>query len=274
MLLRPLALLAPVSFLRPFNRRTEAERARNFFDRALVEVGTAFLRDEAIELRSSPPSREPARSELPPGVERRHVTASVELRAAKDGKGPGTIAGYAATFNTSSVDLGGFVERLSPGAFSAVLEDDCRCLRNHNDEAILGRSTAGTLRLEQDATGLRFECDLPDTTAGRDTAESIRRKDITGCSFAFTIADGGQSWDFTSEMAVRTITKIGRLYDVGPVCYPAYESTRVDMRSFDAAKAARAANVLPAAPDPEQVRQSLSLAKARQRLAEALLIPE
>jgi uncharacterized protein len=220
------------------------------------------------EARSGP--RESARSELPAGVERRFVGTTVELRAAKDGKGPGTLVGYAATFDQSSVDLGGFIESIAPGAFSNVLEDDCRCLRNHCDESLLGRTTAGTLRLSQDSVGLHYECDLPDTTVGRDTAELVRLKNITGCSFQFTIADGGQTWDFAGSygdgMAKRTITKIGRLYDVGPVTFPAYESTKVDMRSFDAAKASRP-------PSPEQVRATLSRLKARQRFAEASVPP-
>lgn len=217
------------------------------------------------ELRSHAPAPITDRASIPPNVERRFVGTSVELRAAKSGQGPGTLVGYAATFDQSSVDLGGFVETLAPGAFTSVLEDDCRCLGNHRDEAILGRTTAGTLRLEQDTTGLRYECDLPDTTHGRDMAESIRRKDITGCSFQFTIADGGAQWDFNGPMAKRTITKIGRLYDVGPVTFPAYESTRVDMRSVEAARAA--ADQL----RQDSVTSSLTTAKARQRLAEASL---
>lgn len=201
-----------------------------------------------------------------PDAERRTVSKGVELRAAKDGVGPGAITGYAATFNQSSVDLGGFFEDLAPGAFSGCLTDDCRCLRNHADDLILGRTTSGTLRLEQDDVGLRYECDLPDTSAGRDTAEMVRRGDLTGCSFQFTIADGGAQWDFAGDVARRTITKVGRLYDVGPVTFPAYESTRVDMRSVDSARAADLeARAL-------HVQESLSRAKALQRVAEAYLI--
>lgn len=219
------------------------------------------------ELRSGP-DREPPRDgrRAAPGAERRFVGSGVELRAAKDGVGPGTLVGYAATFNQASVDLGGFVEVLAPGAFSTVLEDDCRCLRNHNDDLILGRSTAGTLRLEQDADGLRYECDLDDTSAGRDTARMVKRGDITGCSFQFTIADGGATWDFAGDVAKRTITKVGRLYDVGPVTFPAYESTRVDMRSVEAARAAAQEA------QTRHVQDSISRAKARQQVAEAYLL--
>jgi uncharacterized protein len=217
-----------------------------------------------IEIRSP---REVIRTELPPGVERRVISHRVEMRASKDGKGPGMLVGYAAMFNESSVDLGGWIEDIAPGAFTAVLEDDCRCLRNHEDESLLGRTTAGTLRIMQDTLGLKYECDLPDTTVGRDTAESVGRKDMTGCSFQFSVAEGGATWDFNGAVARRTVTKYSRLYDVGPVAFPAFESTRVDVRSFEKARSLHLSETL------EKARQTLSLhlAKARQRLAEATL---
>jgi phage head maturation protease len=39
-----------------------------------------------------------------------------------------------------------------------------------------------------------------------------------------------QDWDFSAPIAVRTITKASQLYDVGPVTFPAYDSTSVDVR--------------------------------------------
>jgi HK97 family phage prohead protease len=203
------------------------------------------------------------------GVERRYIGRPVELRAAREGsKGPGVMVGYAAVFNTASQDLGGFLEWIDPGAFAAVLKDDCRCLRNHEADNLLGRSSAGTLRLEQDTVGLRYECDLPDTTAGRDTAESIRRGDLTGCSFEFRVDPEGEAWDFSGPMPLRKIRRYSRLYDVGPVTYPAYDATRVDMRSFDAARAAQDL----ARARSERIAHELSQAKARLRLAEAELV--
>ncbi len=200
---------------------------------------------------------------VPAGVERRFIARPVEIRASE--KGPGKIRGYAANFGTYSVDLGGFRERLARGCFRDCLAagDDPRCLRNHDDNMLLGRRSAGTLALDEDDEGLVFECDLPDTQNGRDTAELIRRRDITGCSFQFTIAEA--SWDFSLEVPLRTVTRVGKLYDVGPVTFPAYESTSVDMRSFEAAKALH----IPAL--ALRVQKSISQAKARQRQAEALL---
>jgi HK97 family phage prohead protease len=234
------------------------------FMRLLSGLFIRVKRVGPVEYRSNP-AETASKSMLPEGVERRFHASKVELRAAKDGKGPGQISGYAATFEQMSCDMGGWYEKLAKGAFDHVLQDDCRCLRNHNDESILGRISAGTLEWIQDEYGLWFTCDLPDTQAGRDTAESVRRRDIQGCSFQFSIAEGGEEWDFAGPTAVRTITRVGKMYDVGPVTFPAYESTRVDMRSFNVARAAR--DVARA----EKVRQSISRAKARLRLAAASL---
>lgn len=197
------------------------------------------------------------------GRERRFIASGVSVRASKRGDGIGLLSGYAAKYGKSSVDLGGFLEVLAPGCFRSVMADDCRCLFDHRSEAILGRTTAGTLELVDDDEGLSFNCDLPDTSAGRDVRTSIKRRDITGCSFAFTVAEDGDTWDFNSAVAVRTIVRIARLYDVGPVTYPAYESTEVDARSLERALQKR--SLLPGNP----VSVSLSLANARLRLAAA-----
>lgn len=197
--------------------------------------------------------------------ERRSIVVPVELRAAKKAQSPGTLAGYAARFNMPSVDFGGWVEQIAPGAFRAVLEDDVCCLRNHEADQLLGRLRSGTLRLTEDAEGLAFECDLPDTQVGRDTAEMIRRGDMSGCSFSFRVAPDGDAWDWSGAVAKRTVHKFSRLYDVGPVTMPAYESTSVDCRSYQAAKADRDAKA-------QAVKDSIDLARARQRQAEAQLV--
>lgn len=161
--------------------------------------------------------------------EARTAPASLELRASKGGKGPGTLVGYTAVFNKFSEDLGGFREKIAPGAFRACLKQDVRALVNHDSNFLLGRSTAGTLRMAEDPIGLRVEIDLPDTSIGRDTAESVRRGDLTGMSFSF-VADR-DSWDHKASPAERTLLSIRDLYDVGPVAYPAYTDTSTAMRS-------------------------------------------
>ena len=161
-------------------------------------------------------------------IERRTATEGVELREEGDTL---TAVGYAATFDRRSQNLGGFVEQVKKAAFAkTVQEADVRALFNHEPDHLLGRSTTGTLRLSEDAHGLRYEVALPNTTLGRDVAELLRRGDISGSSFGFrTISD---EWSETADgYPMRTLTEVA-LRDVGPVTFPAYTSTEASLRSL------------------------------------------
>ena len=143
--------------------------------------------------------------------------------ATKEGKD--VVIGHAAMFNSLSEDLGGFREKIQPGAFDDVLKDDTRAYFNHDPNFLLGRVSAGTLRLSVDEKGLRYELDVPNTTAGRDLKENMRLGNITQSSFAFTIGKDGDAWERAENGAdIRTIKKVKRLYDVSPVSLPAYPS--------------------------------------------------
>jgi HK97 family phage prohead protease len=148
-----------------------------------------------------------------------------ELRANMESR---TIRGYAAVFGMSSEDLGGFREVIAPGAFDDILGDDVRALVNHDPSMILARTKSGTLRLFIDERGLGYEFDTPNTTYGNDLLESVSRGDVTQSSFGFTVKE--HSWN--KEERTRTILKVGRLFDVSPVTYPAYPDTDVAMRSL------------------------------------------
>ncbi len=129
-------------------------------------------------------------------LETRTLQRPVEVRA-KDGAGR-TIAGYAAVFN-STADIGdSFREIIAPGAFSGTLGGDVMALIGHDRNRVLGRTTAGTLRLREDDTGLAVEIDLPDTTDGRDLAVLIERGDVSGMSFGFVVTK--QRWDETGPV--------------------------------------------------------------------------
>lgn len=124
-------------------------------------------------------------------------------------------------------------ERIHPGAFDkAIGRDDVRALQNHDPRLLLGRTASGTLTLELTKEGLAYRIQTPNTTAGRDTIESLNRKDIDGSSFAFQIERGGVEWtEETVEVNGANITLYIRnlrslaLFDVGPVTYPAYTGT-------------------------------------------------
>ena len=149
-----------------------------------------------------------------------------EVRAAPEA-GQVRFAGYAARFNTWSQNLGGFREKILPGAFAeAVQTDDVRCLLNHNPDHVLGRNRAGTLRLTEDEQGLYFEVTAPDTGWARDLRVSVERGDINQCSFQFYAMDEEWNWAMpgSGDIDERTLKKCS-LSDVSIVTYPAYLDT-------------------------------------------------
>ena len=180
--------------------------------------------------------------------EKRFAPRKVELRQDGDKR---TIVGYAAVFYRAD-DPGtqyelweGVYERIMPGAFDRALgkkdvpAHDARGVFNHDGNYLLGRISAGTARLSVDDIGLRFEIDVPDTTAGRDLLVSLERGDVTGASFAFLPAKGGARWIDDGETEVRELLDLD-LFDFGPVTYPAYEATSAGVRSGGEAEEIRA----------------------------------
>jgi len=160
--------------------------------------------------------------------ERRTATEGVELR--EEGNTM-TAIGYASVFNRLSQNLGGFVERVAQGTFAKTIQEaDVRALFNHDADQVLGRSKSGTLRMQEDEKGLRYEIDLPNTQLGRDLAALLERGDISGSSFGFTtISD---EWGETEDgYPLRTLTEV-KLRDVSPVTFPAYTSSEASLRSL------------------------------------------
>lgn len=162
-------------------------------------------------------------------AERRFYSEPIGLEERAENKR--SITGYAAVFNRDSEDLGGFVERIAPGAFDEVLNDPAMVLFNHDPNLPLAKNGV-TAKLTVDERGLKYSFDAPNTSLGNDLLELIRSKTIDKSSFAFTVRE--QKWaepDNKKDPAIRTITKIERLYDVSPVTYPAYTDTTVAQRT-------------------------------------------
>jgi HK97 family phage prohead protease len=157
-------------------------------------------------------------------LETRTLIRPIEVRAGSTGR---TVAGYAAVFG-STADIGdSFREIIAPGAFSRSLGGDVMALVHHDRSRVLGRTTAGTLRMKEDDTGLAVEIDLPDTTDGRDMAVSIERGDVSGMSFGFIVTK--QTWDETGPVPMRTIEAVD-LIEVTITAFPAYADTSIAMR--------------------------------------------
>lgn len=164
-------------------------------------------------------------------LERRTVPVS-DLRAEGSGKSR-RIVGHAALFNSLSLDLGGFRERIDPGAFEGAERADVRALFNHDPNHVLGRTKAGTLKLKEDERGLLTEIHPPDTQLARDLATSIARGDVDQMSFGFrTLED---AWEKRDGENIRILKKV-ELFDVSPVTFPAYPETHVSARALDKAR--------------------------------------
>jgi uncharacterized protein len=164
--------------------------------------------------------------------ERRIAVAELRVVSADSGQ---KIAGHAAKFDLLSEDLGGFRERIAPGAFAKSIQSaDVRALWNHDANIVLGRNKSGTLRLSEDSAGLAFEVDMPDTQLVRDMVLApIARGDVNQCSFGFyTVSD---KWAKVDGEWVRTLLEC-ELFDVSPVTYPAYPQTDVAVRSLKTAQ--------------------------------------
>ncbi|MFE1090584.1 phage major capsid protein [Streptomyces albidoflavus] len=166
--------------------------------------------------------------------------AEIETRA--QARAPSTsddrkLSGYGVVFNAVSQPIGGmFTESIAPGAW-ANTDADVTATFNHNGDNVLGRTRSGTLRLTADATGIRYDIDLPDTELGRSVHELVKRGDLYGSSFTFVaLAD---EWDHSGDIPHRTVTKF-ELYELGPVLTPAYPDASVSARALERGIAAMA----------------------------------
>lgn len=124
--------------------------------------------------------------------------------------------------------FGPFDEMISPRALRGVLGspavDEVALLRDHVTSLLLARVGAGTLTLINSPTGLDIRATPVASPLGAETIELVRRRDLRGMSFAFTVA--GDSWhDQDSKIPLRVVEEIGELIDVSIVTYPAYRGT-------------------------------------------------
>jgi uncharacterized protein len=153
--------------------------------------------------------------------------AAVELRVASGRR----LEGYAAVFG-SPATIGNFRETILPGAFRASLatNGDILALVDHSPERLLARTASGTLRLAEDARGLAFAIDVPDTSLGRDVLAMAERGDLGGASIGFRVKD--EAWPSRDRRELRAVD----LVEVSVVhAFPAYAATSVTARSRQSA---------------------------------------
>jgi HK97 family phage prohead protease len=141
-----------------------------------------------------------------------------------------TLRGYAAVFRATSLDLGGFRERIAPGAFADSLKRrEIRAFHQHESAALLGRTRNGSLKLQEDRHGLSFELHLPQTQLAADVTELVARGDLSRMSFGFMVPKGGDDWSYERGQTIRTLLNVD-LLEISIVPEAAYEQTSVALR--------------------------------------------
>lgn len=182
-------------------------------------------------------------------LERRFTPGAVEVRAAK----PRVIGGYAAKFNKTSRNLGGFVEQIAPDFFNKSAGDGWpNVMARYNHEDLLGTTSAESLRISVDDTGLVYEVDMLTDSVSERVLQLVTRGDVQKSSFAFyTFED---DWAMTEDgFPLRTLVS-GQLVDVAPVDDPAYLDTSTGLRSLAEQRNVDIEEVRKLAADNELVR--------------------
>lgn len=145
------------------------------------------------------------------------------------------ISGHFAVFN-SDYEIGpGMSESIAPGAFLGSLNGDVRALTNHDSTLVLGRTTAGTLRIWEDEIGLAGDILInPKDSDAMNTRERVLRGDVNQCSFGFRILN--EETDYRPDGSVHWTIREVELYEVSVCTFPAYEATNVQARSEELAE--------------------------------------
>lgn len=193
-----------------------------------------------------------------------------EIRANNDEKNGDHITGRPIVYN-SKTDLGYFDEVIEAGALDGANLKDVRFLVNHNTDMIpLARSRNNnensTMQLEVDKDGMaiRVNLDTENNTEAKNLYSAIKRGDITGMSFMFTIDE--EDWaDLRTDHPTRTIKKIGQVFEVSAVTFPAYESTEISARDKEALESAKATLESVRESQLLESRNALELEKAKNR---------
>lgn len=159
---------------------------------------------------------------------RRHFATKLQVR--EDGDGNQVATGTAVVFNSLSLDLGGFRERVQPGALDWSLENvPLKLLHAHDSRFVLGSQAANTLDITKTQDGIDFEARMPPTSWARDLYISMERGDVAGCSFGFNIRRGGVEFAEEDGRAVQILTDV-EVREISVTAFPAYLETSANVR--------------------------------------------
>jgi|688.fasta_scaffold69698_2 HK97 family phage prohead protease len=133
-------------------------------------------------------------------------------------------------------DMGWYREKINATAFAGCDMSNVVSLFNHDSNEILSRTTGKqddlTLMIENNQ--LKYKYQIKNECAEK-VAENIGLGFITGSSFMFRVKT--DSWSSGADgVDEREILEIEKLYELGPVTFPAYQTTTVAARSRDMSK--------------------------------------
>lgn len=171
-------------------------------------------------------------------AERRSATACLQDVEWREEDGKLEFRGLAAVFDSSSRDLGGFVEKIQRGSFRSVLDKNPDVVFlgfQHDPRSVMARTSNGTLGLSETPRGLEVRADLAPTTQAKDLRILVKRGDVSEMSFGFKCkpGDGGRdSWSENEGVTTRTIHSFSDLVDVSTVVGAAYAGTTTSMRAL------------------------------------------
>ena len=149
----------------------------------------------------------------------------IQFRAEDTDDGKMEIKGYAAVFN--SPETYWYTELIDSKAFDEADMTDVVLRYNHNDSfMVLARTRNKSLDLSVDEKGLFMDARLQDDISEhRNIFNAIKSGLIDKQSFAFTVDE--DTYDYDTD--TRTITKIGKVFDVSVVDQPFYNATDVNV---------------------------------------------
>ena len=166
---------------------------------------------------------------------RKFSAAEMETRTAEDGAM--IVEGYATTFNQpyelwrdKEITV---MEQVDRNAFDETDMTDVIMQYDHEGR-VFARIANRTLELESDEHGLKIRANLGGTEIGRQLFEEIRGGYTNKMSFGFTVTadERKETRDEDKHITIlRTITKIGKLYDVSAVSLPANDATEISARN-------------------------------------------
>lgn len=163
-----------------------------------------------------------------------------EVRADQDEKHGNMLTGRPIVYDQKT-DLGWYDEIIERGALDEADLKDVRFLVNHNTDMIpLARSRNNnensTMQMSVDDAGMeiRVDLDVENNVEAKSLYSAVERGDLDGMSFMFSV-DGDKWDDIESDHPTRTITKLGKIFEVSAVTFPAYEQTSISARGLDEA---------------------------------------